>query len=342
VTVAAAGARVAGITVDGTGGRFEVLDAGVHVVADDVTIEGVSVVHSVYGILVERARGVTVRSNRVAGDRNRATGLRGDTIRLWETQDSVIEGNVVDDGRDVVVWYSSGNRIADNRISRGRYGTHLMFSDDNVVEGNRYVDGVVGVFVMYSHRVTLRRNLVADAGGAAGMAIGLKDSGDVVVADNVLIRDATGVFVDQTPGRVGEVLEIRGNLIRQCDVAVAFHSTPHRTSFTGNDLADNLEQVRAGAGTDPTQATWNGNYFGDYAGYDLDRDGIGDLPYQSHAASEELVARHPDLAFFRGGAVLGVVDAASKLVPLWQPRILVIDPAPRMAPLDPEEVLDAR
>lgn len=342
VEVAADGARLAGLTVDGTGSRFEVLDAAIHVVADDVVVEGVAIVDGVYGILVERAARVTIRGNHVRGDAQRPMGMRGDTIRLWETDDSVIEDNLVEDGRDMVVFYSSNNRILRNRVARGRYGTHFMYSDDNVVEDNRYVDGVVGVFVMYSRGVEVRRNLVAGAGGAAGLAIGLKDSGNVVVEHNVLVRDATGIFVDQTPGRAGDTLLVRGNLIRQCDVGVTFHTTPARTRIEDNDLADNLVEVHVEGNVDPAQATWHGNYFGDYAGYDLDGDGTGDLPHEARSASGELVTRHPDLAFFRGGAVLGAVDAASKLLPLWRPKTLLVDAAPRMAPRDPEEVLDAR
>jgi hypothetical protein len=40
--------------------------------------------------------------------------------------------------------------------------------------------------------------------------------------------------------------------------------------------------------------------------------------------------------------VLGVVDAASKLLPLWRPRTLLVDPAPRMRGHEIAEVLDAR
>ena len=91
---------------------------------------------------------------------------------------------MVDGGRDVVVWYSSGNRIANNRISGGRYGTHLMYSHRNQIDGNHYDGDVVGVFVMYSHDVALDHNVIAEASGAAGMGIGLKDSGNISLTDN--------------------------------------------------------------------------------------------------------------------------------------------------------------
>ena len=56
--------------------------------------------------------------------------------------DTIVHANafhmatVIEDGRDVVVWYSNGNRITNNRILRGRYGAHFMYSHNNVVERN--------------------------------------------------------------------------------------------------------------------------------------------------------------------------------------------------------------
>jgi len=207
-----------------------------------------------------------------------------------------------------------------------------MYSHDNHVHDNAYVDGVVGVFVMYSKRVTLERNLVLNASGASGMAIGLKDSGDVIARDNVLVHDTIGFYIDETPGTLGETLRLEGNVIRQCTTAVRFHTSPQRTTFAGNDLADNARQIAAAAGTEPTGASWTDNYFDDYAGYDLDGDGVGDLPYRAESASEDLVAQHPELAFLRGAPALALVDIGSRLLPLWEPRELLVDARPRMGP----------
>lgn len=342
VTLAGAGARLAGVTIDASGGRFEKFDAAVHVIADDVVVEGVAIEQAVYGIVVERARRVTVRNNHVRGEVGAATGMRGDTIRLWETHDSLVEGNRVEDGRDVVVWYSRDNRVIGNQVQRGRYGTHLMYSHGTTIEDNRFIDGVVGVFVMYSQRVVMRRNVIAEASGAAGLAIGLKDSGDVLVERNVIVRDTVGIYIDQTPSGVGQTLEVRANVLRQCDAAVSLHTSPRRVTFADNDLADNGEHVRVAAGLEPTAAVWIGNYFDDYAGYDLDGDDRGDLPFEARSATAAMIAARPELAVFRGAPALAIADAASTLLPLWRPQTLLVDPAPRMTPHDPQELLDAR
>jgi parallel beta-helix repeat protein len=57
-------------------------------------------------------------------------------------KDSVVEANRVSDGRDVVLWYATGNRLARNRIEGGRYGTHLMYSHRTEIAGNQFVGNV--------------------------------------------------------------------------------------------------------------------------------------------------------------------------------------------------------
>jgi nitrous oxidase accessory protein len=333
----AAGAALLGTTVDGRGGVFDRTDAGVRISGDHARVEGVTVVHAVFGILADRASHATIRGNRVDGGRDPAIGLRGDSIRLWEVQDSLIDGNVVDGGRDVVVWYSSGNRITGNRIAGGRYGTHLMYSHDNRITDNRYDGDVVGVFVMYSHDVALERNIVRDAGGAAGMGIGLKDSGNVVIAHNALVHDHTGLYLDQAPLQQTHTLTVEDNLFARCDGALRFHASGHRSAVRRNDFLDNASTVVIEGGGDAVDVAWSGNYFDDYAGYDLDGDNVGDVAYQLRSFETDLTDQTPALAFLRGTPALDAADAVTRLVPMYERRTLLTDPAPRMRP-HPQEL----
>jgi nitrous oxidase accessory protein len=330
VSISAAGAALRGVTVDGSGGRYDLLDAAVRITADDVVVEGVTITGAVYGILSERARRVRIVGNRVRGSRDPSLGLRGDTIRLWETDDSEVGHNVVDDGRDMVVWYSRRNRVHHNQVRGGRYGTHFMYSHDSHVESNRYLDVTVGVFVMYSRGVELTDNVIANAAGAAGIAIGLKDSGNVRIAGNLLVHDQVGIYLDATPIQKGDRVEIVGNQLRQCRAALVFHASAHGTTVRGNDFAGNELHTRVDGGGDALGVEWEGNYFDDYAGYDLDDDGVGDVPFELRSFAGELVGKRPELAFFSGTPALALADAASHLDPLYQPRLVLVDRTPRM------------
>jgi nitrous oxidase accessory protein len=334
LAVRAAGTRLLGFTVSGSGRRFDLLDAAVHVTATDVLVEGLAVRDALFGILVEKSARVTVRHCEVQGSGRPAMGLRGDGIRLWETTDSLVEGNTVRDCRDCVIWYSSRNRVLGNRVERSRYGTHFMYSHDNHVEGNEYVDNVVGVFVMYSQDATIRGNLLAGAGGAAGIGIGFKESGNVTVADNDFVANTTGIYSDNSPLQQGHHNRFERNRIRLSDAAVSFHASPRRVEFVDNEFRDNAIQVKVGADGDALDSLWTGNHFDDYQGYDLDGDGRGDVPYVLRSLSGQLQSRHPDLSLFRGSPVLAMTDLVGHLVPLFAPKTLVADPAPRLRAAD--------
>jgi nitrous oxidase accessory protein len=333
VRITGAGAALLGLSVAGSGSRYDKQDAGILVAADRVRIEGVMVRDAVFGITVEQAHVVALRGNRIVCRRQPMLGLRGDALRLWEVYDSTVEGNVVVEGRDVVVWYSSRNHIVDNIVTGSRYGTHFMYSHQNTLLHNRYVGNVVGVFLMYSRQVELRDNVMAASGGAAGFGLGLKESSGLTVDNNVLVKNTVGIYVDSSPFVPGMPNRFEGNIIRLGETGVLFHSSPHENIFVGNSFRDNLQQVRVDGGGDALDAVWRGNDFDDYVGYDLDGDGFGDVPYELRSLSNRLIGTYPSLAFLYGTPTLALVEAISFIVPLFQPRTLLVDPAPRMAPL---------
>ena len=324
------GASLLGLTVDGSGGRFDQLDAAVHVSGRGARVEGVAVRHAVFGILVERASGALVRGNDVAGAPELPLGLRGDPIRLWEVYDSRVEDNRAADGRDVVLWYSSRNRLSGNVIERGRYGAHLMYSHATELAGNRFVGNVTGLFVMYSRDAAIRDNVFADSAGAAGIGLGLKESGNLRVERNAIVHNTTGVYVDTSPLWPDDRNLFAGNAFRLNDVGVSFLGRAEGNELRDNLFRDNQAQVVVDGRGDAREARWLGNAFDDYAGYDLDGDGVGDLPYELRSLTSDLVAGTPALAFFRGTAALALAGAIGRIVPLFEPRLVLVDPVPRM------------
>jgi nitrous oxidase accessory protein len=336
VSLEAPGAALLGVSVDGSGGRFDLLDAAVRVEADDVRVEGVYVENALFGLLVEKARRVTLRGNEIEGDADKALGMRGDGIRMWEVRDSRVEDNVLRNSRDIVVWYSPGNRIAGNRVEGGRYGTHFMYSHDNLVDGNRYDRNVVGVFIMYSRGITMRKNVLARSAGAAGIGLGTKDSGNLRVEDNLFAGDHIGAYLDTSPLYLDDHNVFQGNSFRLCDTALVFHGGAERNRFTGNEFRDNRAQVAVEGRGDARAAQWLHNHFDDYAGFDLDGDGIGDLPYELRSLTTQLAAREPGLAFFRGSPALSLVELVGQVVPLFRAETLLVDPEPRMYGLSRE------
>ncbi len=333
VRVLANDVALEGFTIEGGGQRFDLMEGGVHLQGRDLRLEGVTVRDALFGILVEKCTRAIVRGNTVVGTGLPAMGLRGDGIRLWETNDSLVEGNTVTDSRDMVVWYSSRNRLVDNTVTRSRYGTHFMYSHENVVEDSRYVENEVGVFVMYSRDITLRRNLLARSGGAAGIGIGLKEAGNITAEDNWLLANTTGLYVDNSPLDPSHENRYRRNVVRFAEAAIALHSTVKRSEFTDNQFRDNGAVVRVGGQGDALGCTFTRNYYDTYQGYDLDGDGSGDVPFEFRRLSTQIEGRYPELALLHGAPAMTMVDLVGEVLPLFTPRQLLRDETPRLRPL---------
>ena len=324
------GASLGGVTVDGSGGRFDVLDAAVKVHGDDVRVEGVTVLHSIFGILVEKSKRVTLRGNRVYGSagprwgcEETASASGRPTTAWWRTTRS---------SRPATAW--SGTRratcCAATRCASGRYGVHLMYSHPTGWKrtaswATRSASSPCTAATSWS-----ADNQMLFSRGAAGIGLGMKESGNVTVRGNLLAYNTQGFFLDNSPLVEGDRNVFEHNVVRLSEVGIGFLSSEHDNLFRRNVLRDNTVQVRVDSGGDALGVSWEGNAWSDYAGYDLDGDGVGDLPYELKDLSGALTARHPDLAFLRGTLALALVGVAGEVVPLFAPKPILRDPAPRM------------
>lgn len=160
----------------------------------------------------------------------------------------------------------------------------------------------------------------------------MKESGNITVRDNQLVHNTIGFFLDNSPLNVGDTNLFEGNTVRLGDVGVMFLSSTHDNQFKDNAFRDNHLPVRVESGGDAMKVSWEGNAFDDYVGYDLDGDGIGDIPYELSDLSNVLESRNADLAFLRGTPALALVSVAGHVVPLLAPRPVLRDLHPRLMP----------
>lgn len=332
VRMVGVGSELRGVTVDGSGARYDLQDAGVRIEADRVVLRGVFINKALFGIISERVNAVHIEDNIITGVGEEALGLRGDAIRLWETRRSSVVGNRVSRSRDIVVWYSSGNSIRNNEVRESRYATHLMYSHDNEVVSNRYLDNTVGIFIMYSRNVRIAHNLLGESGGAAGYSIGIKESGNIEIRENDLVASTTGLYLDTSPFDPADSNQIESNRFVLCDTAIIFHSSPRRNRIVQNDFIANRQLLRVDGGGDATETAWQSNYYDEYEGYDLDRDQVGDVAFESRRLTTELISVYPALAFFRGTLAFASLNAIAEVFPLYRPKLMLVDKTPAMTP----------
>lgn len=340
VKVSAPDSVFSGFLIKNSGGVLEHENSGIAVVAPRVTIESNRLEETLFGIYLKEAHNSVIRGNSVTG-KDLEVQRRGDPIRTWYSTDVLIEDNVVKSGRDVVLWYSERLTLRDNTITNGRYGLHFMYCDDATIEGNLLLDNSVGTFLMYSRRVTLRDNTIANNRGPSGFGVGLKDMDDTVITGNLFLDNRVGAHLDTSPREVDSIGEFSDNVFAYNDIGVEMMPSVRRNMFAGNSFVENEEQVAVAGGGDLQQNSWTvggaGNFWSDYAGFDADGDGQGDLAYKSERLFENLMQQEPMLRLFIYSPASNAIDFASRAFPLVKPKPKLVDERPYMAPMIPSD-----
>lgn len=324
-------AVVEDLVLRGSGGRPTNEDGALKVEGTRAVVRRLRIDDTLYGVAMEKCRDCLLEAVHVQG-RDIEENQRGDGIKLWEAHGSTVRDVLVEDVRDVVVWYSRHVTLERNTIRRGRYGSHFMYAHDSAVRDSVLTDNVVGIFVMYSTGVTIERNTLAGAKGPAGMGIGFKEADSVTLLDNLLIANTAGVFLDLTPRNPDKPALFRGNVFALNRCAVRTHSPERGASFVSNDFHHNDAFVETDGNTDATTVRFEANYWDGYAGYDLNADGFGDVAYVTMAPSSELREAYPSLRWFHGSVAMGLYDAIAQAMPFFGSKVMFSDSRPAMNP----------
>lgn len=336
IKVTAPNVTIRGLTIRNSGNSVDRENAGIRASAPLVTIENNRIEDCLFGITIIGAPNSTVRNNTIIG-RDLHIARRGDGIRLWNSHDSLIQGNNVHRSRDVVMWYSDRVHLRNNRVTDNRYGLHFMYSHDNVLEDNYLADNSVGAFLMYSRNLTIRRNILARNRGPSGYGLGVKDMQGMTVHDNIFVGNCVAIYLDNPPVFLPEPDRFTKNIIAYNDIGLIFQPSVRHTAVYENSFIENHQQVAVWGGGQMRDnhftVNGKGNYWSDYRGYDLTHDGIGDIPYRAENLWDSLMDREPNLRLFLFSPAQQAVELAARAFPVVKPRSLLTDDAPLMQPV---------
>lgn len=328
VRVEAQGVRFEGFVVRNSGDSLLREDAGILVTAPRATIQGNRFENVLFGIYLRQAPESEIRAN-ILSSKALPVARRGDLIKVWYSDRTIIEGNQTTSGRDVVLWFSRGLLVRRNTFQGGRYGIHFMYCHDAVAEENTLIQNSVGAYLMYGSNLILRRNRVANNRGVSGYGIGFKDMTNASIEDNIMVNNRVGLFFDTSSGTY-----LR-NLIAYNDIGVKLLPSASGNHFSGNSLMDNGKQVEINGLGQSDKNQWQGNFWSDYRGYDQDRDGKGDFPYQAQEFFEAITERYPSLKIFVLSPSEEALDFAASIFPIFAPKPEFKDSSPLMSPQIP-------
>jgi nitrous oxidase accessory protein len=318
ITIRADGVTIRGMTLRGTPSSHvrdnaAILAEGVSgcVIASNVFED------NFFGVYLAKATGCRVSGNTMSASGERESSS-GNGIHLWSSADALITDNTIRGHRDGIYLEHvrgatlSGNVSEDNL----RYGLHFMFSNDNRYLGNTFRRNGAGVAVMYSKDVVVRGNTFEDNWGPTAYGLLIKDISDSVVEDNTFRRNTVGV---SSEGSLR--VEVRGNRFVRNGWAARVLASSQDNTFTGNSFIENTFDVTTNSRQNYN--TFDRNYWSRYTGYDLDGDGIGDVPHRPVRLFALLVQRTPAALVLLRSVFVDVLEVAERVAPVLTPETLV-------------------
>jgi len=285
--------------------------------ASGCRIENNRIDNAFFGIYLARATDCRVTGNAIHGS-GRTETTNGNGIHLWTSRGVTIENNQVSGHRDGIYFeFVHDTRIVNNRSEGNiRYGLHFMYSDDCTYERNQFIANGSGVAVMYTRRVTMIGNRFEENWGPAAYGLLLKEIGESRLIGNVFLHNTTGLLSDGADRLVAE-----GNTFRNNGWAVKLEASTMDAFFARNEFLGNSFDIATNSREHTTKI--EGNYWDDYRGYDLNRDGIGDVPFHPVRLFSMVVERHEPAMILMRSLFTGLLDAAERVLPALTPETLV-------------------
>ncbi|HEV9035217.1 MAG TPA: nitrous oxide reductase family maturation protein NosD [Puia sp.] len=255
------------------------------------------------------------------------SGQAGNGIHCWHCSHMRILDNTISRHRDGIYFeFVTESLIRGNNSAYNvRYGLHFMFSHNDAYEGNTFRHNEAGVSVMFSHGVDMRGNVFADNLGGGAYGILLKEISDGRIESNRFLHNTIAIYMEGTTR-----VQINRNLFSGNGWAIKVQASCSEDTISANNFVGNTFDIA----TNGTLVLnfYDRNYWDKYEGYDIDRDGIGDIPYHPVSLYAMIAEKNPAVMMLYHSLMVSLLDRTEKVVPSITP-VNLVDRRPLMKPL---------
>lgn len=287
--------------------------------ASNITLENNTITGAYFAIHISNTTYAIVRNNTIQGSPG-SEQLTGNAIHLWKSNHALVENNHVQGHRDgiyfeFVTFSTIRNNLSEKNI---RYGLHFMFSNDDNYFNNTFRNNGAGVAVMYSKKVMMQDNHFEQNWGPSSYGILLKDISDSHIEHNTFWRNSTGLHLEGSSR-----IEIEKNIFRENGWAIKVQASCEDNNFHHNNFTGNSFDV--GTNGSISLNRFYNNYWDKYEGYDINKDGMGDVPYHPVSMYSMIVEENPNALMLLRSFTVQLLDKAEKAIPGLTPENLVDD-----------------
>ena len=312
-----------GVTVDG----FNIINVGTSYTEDyaairvrrskNFVIQNLVFKKLFFGIYIEKSSYGKIIDNKIIGDAIEEYSS-GNGIQLWYSNHIEIENNHVEHVRDGIYLEFSDNCLIKNNISANnlRYGLHFMFSNDDMYQDNTFENNGAGVAVMFSKKIKMLNNTFKENWGTASYGMLLKEINDAEIIGNTFIENTIGINIEGSNRIV-----YKNNNFMNNGWAIKVRGACYANSFIENNFLYNSFDISYNSKINDN--VFDRNYWSNYTGYDLNKDGVGDVPYRPVKLFSYIVNRTPETIILLRSLFMDIIDFSEKVSPIFTPDNLL-------------------
>lgn len=280
-----------------------------------------------YGFIIQSSNFGLIQNNKVTGKSINET-TSGNGIHVWKCKNLRIEQNIVKGMRDGIYLEFVNNSFVSNNTSQNnvRYGLHFMFSNNNEYHHNEFRENGAGVAVMFSKSIKMHHNTFHFNWGAASYGLLLKEINDAEIYDNIFEQNTIGINIEGC-----NRISYKNNHFIRNGWALKFRGGCYENIFEFNNFMSNAFDLSYNSKLNDNK--FEANYWSDYTGYDLDKNGIGDVAYRPVKLFSYIVNKTPETLILLRSLFVDIINFSEKVSPVFTPDNL-IDAKPLMKPIE--------
>ncbi len=317
---------ISGLTIKNPGQSYTKDYAAVYISrSNNFTFENNTLENVFFGFLLEKSHYGTVSNNKVSSNAVDQSSS-GNGIHLWNCSNITIKDNEVFDLRDgIYLEFVKESKVLNNQSHNNmRYGLHFMFSNNNEYHNNTFTNNGAGVAVMFSKYIKMTGNTFTKNWGTASYGLLLKEIYDAEIENNTFEENTIGINVEGST----RINYIKNNFISN-GWSVKIAGACYTNIFKDNNFLNNSFDISYNSNINDNK--FDNNYWSSYTGYDLDKNGIGDVPYRPVKLFSYIVNKTPETIILMRSLFVDIINFSEKVSPVFTPDNL-LDNKPLMRP----------
>ena len=197
-----------------------------------------------------------------------------------------------------------------------------MFSNNDTYYNNVFKNNGAGVAVMFSKFITMYQNKFLNNWGSASYGLLLKEIYDTQIYDNLFQENTIGI-----KGEGCTRINYKNNTFLRNGWAIKIAGACYTNIFEKNDFMHNSFDLAYN--TKVNDNKFENNYWSEYTGYDLDKDGVGDVAYRPVKLFSYIVNKSPETLVLLRSLFVDIINFSEKVSPVFTPDNL-LDEKPLM------------